>query len=45
MELSKETVFIDGRKLEACANKYTFVWKRDTGRMERFSYMEEGIYF
>ena len=26
-ELSKETVFIDGTKLEACANKYTFVWK------------------
>ena len=26
-ELSQETVFIDGTKLEACANKYTFVWK------------------
>ena len=25
-ELSKETVFLDGTKLEACANKYTFVW-------------------
>ncbi len=25
--LSKETVFLDGTKLEACANKYTFVWK------------------
>ncbi len=25
--LSKETVFLDGAKLEACANKYTFVWK------------------
>ena len=24
-ELSKETVFIDGTKLEACANKYIFV--------------------
>ena len=24
-ELSKETVFIDGTKLEACTNKYTFV--------------------
>ena len=24
-ELSKETVFIDGTKLEACVNKYTFV--------------------
>ena len=27
-ELSMETVFIDGTKLEACANKYTFVWKK-----------------
>lgn len=26
-ELSKETVFIAGTKLEASANKYTFVWK------------------
>ena len=24
-ELSKETVFIDGTKLEACANKYQLV--------------------
>ena len=30
-ELSKETVFIDGTKLEACANKYTFVWKNPLG--------------
>ena len=30
-ELSKETVFIDGTKLEACANKYTFVWKKSVG--------------
>lgn len=27
-ELGQETVFIDGTKLEACANKYTFVWKK-----------------
>ena len=27
-KLSMETVFIDGTKLEACANKYTFVWKK-----------------
>ena len=27
-ELSKETVFLDGTKLEACANKYMFVWKK-----------------
>lgn len=33
-ELSKETVFIDGTKLEACANKYTFVWKRSVGKWE-----------
>ena len=26
-ELSGETIFIDGTKIEACANKYTFVWK------------------
>lgn len=33
-ELSKETVFIDGTKLEACANKYTFVWKKSIGKWE-----------
>ncbi len=33
-ELSKETVFIDGTKLEACANKYTFVWKKSVGKRE-----------
>lgn len=27
-KLSKETVFIDGTKLETCANKYTFVRKK-----------------
>lgn len=27
-EISGKTVFIDGTKIEACANKYTFVWKR-----------------
>jgi len=27
-ELLKETVFIDGTKLEASANKYTFVWEK-----------------
>ncbi len=30
-ELSKETVFIDGTKLEACANKYTFKCSRAKG--------------
>lgn len=31
-ELSKETVFIEGTKPEACANKYTFVWKKSVGK-------------
>ncbi len=33
-ELSKETVFIDGTKLEACANEYTFVWRKSVGKWE-----------
>ena len=33
-ELSTDTVFIDGTKLEACANKYTFVWKKSVGKWE-----------
>ena len=32
MNLSKEMVFIDGTKLEACANKYAFVWKKSVGK-------------
>lgn len=27
-EISGKDIFIDGTKLEACANKYTFVWKK-----------------
>jgi len=27
-EISKETIFIDGTKIEASANRYTFVWKK-----------------
>lgn len=27
-ELSGKTLFIDGTKIESCANKYTFVWKK-----------------
>lgn len=27
-ELSGEQIFIDGTKIESCANKYTFVWKK-----------------
>ena len=43
-ELSKETVFIDGTKLEACANKYTFVWKKSVGKWEE-KCKEEGTVF
>ena len=44
-EISKETVFIDGTKLEACANKYTFVWKKSVGKWEEkmFSKIEAAI--
>lgn len=34
-ELSKDSVFIDGTKLEANANKYTFVWKKSIIRNNR----------
>ena len=46
-ELSKETVFIDGTKLEACANKYTFVWKKSVGKREEkmFQKIQEFIQF
>lgn len=27
-EVSGDAIFIDGTKIEACANKYTFVWKK-----------------
>lgn len=33
-ELTKETVFIDETTLEACANRYTFVWKKSVGKWE-----------
>lgn len=44
-EISKETVFIDGTKLEACANKYTFVWKKSVGKWEEkmFSKIEAAV--
>lgn len=44
-EISKETVFIDGTKLEACANKYTFVWKKSVSKWEEkmFSKIETAI--
>ena len=35
-ELSGEVIYIDGTKIEACANKYTFVWKKSvTKNMEK----------
>ena len=34
-ELSKESVFIDGTKIEANANKYTFVWRKATVKNSR----------
>ena len=35
-EISGETIFIDGTKIEAYANKYTFVWKKAvTKNMEK----------
>ena len=44
-ELSKETIFIDGTKLEACANKYTFVWRKSVGKWEEkmFSKIEAAV--
>ena len=44
-ELSTETVFIDGTKLEACANKYTFVWKKSVGKWEEqmFHKIQEAV--
>ena len=27
-EISGKLIFIDGTKIEACTNKYTFVWKK-----------------
>lgn len=44
-ELGKETVFIDGTKLEACANKYTFVWRKSVGKWQEkmFLKMEQAV--
>ena len=33
-EISCENQFIDGTKLEACAGRYTFVWKKSVGKHE-----------
>ena len=29
-EIPSETIYIDGTKIEAYANKYSFVWKKST---------------
>ena len=41
----KKPIFIDGTKLEACANKYTFVWKKSVGKWETkmFQKIQEAV--
>jgi Transposase and inactivated derivatives len=34
-EISGEAIFIDGTKIEACANKYTFVWKKQLRKIRQ----------
>ena len=51
-ELSGKTIFIDGTKIESCANKYTFVWKKAVTKnqakliekIERFTAECEDLY-
>ncbi|MBV4420615.1 transposase, partial [Clostridium tyrobutyricum] len=31
-EISGDAIFIDGTKIESCANKYTFVWKKSVSK-------------
>lgn len=33
-EIGFENIYVDGTKIEACANKYSFVWKRATSKNE-----------
>lgn len=33
-ELNFENLFVDGTKIESCANKYTFVWKKAVNKNE-----------
>ncbi|HBS93702.1 MAG TPA: IS1182 family transposase [Firmicutes bacterium] len=33
-EIACENLYVDGTKIEACANKYTFVWKKTTAKNE-----------
>ncbi|AJA46356.1 transposase [Clostridium pasteurianum DSM 525 = ATCC 6013] len=38
-EILGDAIFIDGTKIEACANKYTFVWKKAVSKnLERLLY-------
>lgn len=39
-EIEYKNIFIDGTKIEANANKYTFVWKKATNKIE-VSYLQE----
>ena len=34
LEVRFQNIFIDGTKIEANANKYTFVWKKATDKFE-----------
>jgi len=34
-EISGKSIFIDGTKIESCANKYTFVWKKSATKKGR----------
>ena len=48
-EISGKTLFIDGTKIESCANKYTFVWKKSVTKHQArlfekiISFIEEWI--
>ena len=33
-EIDLANLFVDGTKIEACANRYTFVWKKSTNKYE-----------
>jgi len=33
-EINLANLFVDGTKIEACANRYSFVWKKSTNRYE-----------
>lgn len=34
-EITGKTIYIDGTKIEACANKYTFVWKKSVLKYQK----------